>query len=109
MALKYLNEIQIRTLLELAALRPVVPIDDDERSAHRDYTRTQPRAEEWLLIEWPAGQAQPIQYWRLTLRKKTSLKKLVYLDSFRSGPIIKDEFMTNWNGSCFHSPYGRSV
>jgi SRSO17 transposase len=29
------------------------------RPAHRDYWRAEPHAEEWLLIEWPKGEAQP--------------------------------------------------
>jgi SRSO17 transposase len=29
------------------------------RAAHRDYWLTQPRAEEWLLIEWPPNESEP--------------------------------------------------
>lgn len=33
------------------------------RPAHRDYRRTDPRPEEWLLIEWPEGAEEPDHYW----------------------------------------------
>jgi len=29
------------------------------RPAHRDYLGTDMRPEEWLLIEWPEGEAEP--------------------------------------------------
>jgi len=48
------------------------------RPAHRDYLRSSPRAEEWLLIEWPKGERAPTKYWLSTLPPRTSLKKLVY-------------------------------
>jgi hypothetical protein len=28
------------------------------RPAHRDYKRTEPHPEEWLLIEWPKGTSE---------------------------------------------------
>jgi SRSO17 transposase len=37
------------------------------RAAHRDYNLTAPRPEEWLLIEWPEGEAEPSKYWLSTL------------------------------------------
>jgi SRSO17 transposase len=43
------------------------------RAAHRDM----PRAEEWLLIEWPKSEAQPTRYWFSTLAADTSFKQLV--------------------------------
>lgn len=43
------------------------------RAAHGD----RPRAEEWLLIEWPLGEPEPTHYWLSTLPKKTSFKELV--------------------------------
>jgi SRSO17 transposase len=39
--------------------------------------RTESRPEEWLLIEWPAGEPEPTKYWFSTLPEKTSLKSLV--------------------------------
>ena len=44
------------------------------RPAHRDYTRTEPPPEEWLLIEWPKTEAEPTKYWLSTLQVHTSLK-----------------------------------
>jgi SRSO17 transposase len=35
------------------------------------------RAEQWLLIEWPAGQAEPTHYWLSTLPENISCKALV--------------------------------
>lgn len=35
------------------------------------------RAEEWLLIEWPAGQTEPVHYWFSTLPESTSFNTLV--------------------------------
>ena len=37
------------------------------RPSHRDYWRAEPHPEEWLLIEWPAGDTEPSQYWLSTL------------------------------------------
>lgn len=47
------------------------------RAASRDYWRTTLREQEWLLIEWPSGETQPIKYCLSTLPAKTSLRKLV--------------------------------
>lgn len=50
------------------------------RPAHGDSQktkRTESRPQEWLLIEWPAGEAEPTKYWFSTLPEKTSLKSLV--------------------------------
>jgi SRSO17 transposase len=47
------------------------------RAAHRDYWREQVRAEEWLLIEWPDSESEPIKYWLSTLPKSCSLRALV--------------------------------
>ena len=43
------------------------------RAAHAD----RPRDEEWLLIEWPKGEAQPRRYWLSTLPESISFKQLV--------------------------------
>ena len=37
------------------------------RPAHRDTELSELRAEEWLLIEWPEGEAEPTKYWLATL------------------------------------------
>jgi SRSO17 transposase len=46
------------------------------RAAHRDYEKAEPHAEEWLLIEWPRGEAEPTKYWMATLPQNTKLKAL---------------------------------
>ena len=53
------------------------------RPAHRDYKRTEPHAEEWLLIEWPKKESEPTKYWLSTLPAKTSLKSLVKIAKHR--------------------------
>jgi hypothetical protein len=40
------------------------------RAAHGD----RDRAEEWLLIEWPVGAAEPLHYWLSTLPETVSFK-----------------------------------
>jgi len=47
------------------------------RAAHRDYKRTEPHPEEWLLIEWPKRESEPTKYWLSTLAPETKLKDLV--------------------------------
>jgi SRSO17 transposase len=49
------------------------------RPAHRDYWMSEPRAEEWLLIEWPIQEAEPTKYWLSTLPAETKLRDLVRL------------------------------
>jgi len=53
------------------------------RPAHRDYEKEQAHAEQWLLIEWPRGEAEPTQYWVSTLPSTTKLKALVKLAKHR--------------------------
>ena len=53
------------------------------RPAHRDYKRTEPHPEEWLLIEWPKKESEPTKYWLSTLPAKTSLKSLVKMAKHR--------------------------
>ena len=47
------------------------------RPAHRDNWRAEPHAEEWLVIEWPKGEAEPTKYWISTLPAETKLRDLV--------------------------------
>ncbi|MCW2241344.1 SRSO17 transposase [Azospirillum canadense] len=47
------------------------------RPAHRDDWRSEPHAEEWLLIEWPKGEKEPTKYWLSTLPKRTTRTELV--------------------------------
>jgi SRSO17 transposase len=53
------------------------------RPAHRDYKRTEPYPEEWLLIEWPKKESEPTRYWFSTVPEKTSLKSLVKIAKHR--------------------------
>ena len=53
------------------------------RPAHRDESRTEPRPEEWLLIEWPRADPEPTKYWLATLPVITSLPALVRLAKLR--------------------------
>jgi SRSO17 transposase len=47
------------------------------RPAHRDYWQSKPHPEEWLLIEWPKGAAEPIKYWLSNLPAATKRNDLV--------------------------------
>ncbi len=51
--------------------------------AHRDYQLTGQRADEWLLIEWPKGEDEPIKYWLSTLPEKIALHRLVDIAKLR--------------------------
>jgi len=53
------------------------------RPAHRDDWRSTPRPEEWLLIEWPRGEAAPIKYWLSTLPPTATSLDLVRLAMLR--------------------------
>ena len=53
------------------------------RAAHRDEGRTKPREEEWLLIEWPEGDAQPAKYWLATVPPDMPFERLVDLAKLR--------------------------
>jgi SRSO17 transposase len=53
------------------------------RAAHGGKRRSQARPEEWLLIEWPKGAAEPTHYWLSTLPAKTGLAELVKLAKHR--------------------------
>jgi SRSO17 transposase len=53
------------------------------RCAHRDYSRSELRPEEWLLIEWPKNEAEPIKYFLSTLPVSTSLPELVRVAKLR--------------------------
>jgi len=53
------------------------------RPAHRDEQRTTPRPEEWLLVEWPRGEAAPTKFWLSTLPPTLALAELVRLAKLR--------------------------
>ena len=47
------------------------------RPAHDDFRLSEPRAEEWLLVEWPEGEEGPTKYWLSTLPEAATLEELV--------------------------------
>jgi SRSO17 transposase len=47
------------------------------RPAHDDARRSEPAAEEWLLIEWPEDAAEPDHYWLSTLPADITLERMV--------------------------------
>lgn len=53
------------------------------RPAHRDQKLSEPRPREWLLIEWPKGEAEPTKYWLSTLPATTKLADLVATTKLR--------------------------
>lgn len=53
------------------------------RPAHRDEGRQEPRAIEWLLIEWPTVESEPTKYWLSTLPEHVPLEDLVRLAKIR--------------------------
>ena len=53
------------------------------RPAHRDNWATQMRAQEWLLIEWPEGDAEPAKYFLSTAPHDATLEQLVFVAKMR--------------------------
>ncbi len=53
------------------------------RPAGEDFRQTQPRDLEWLLVEWPEGEAAPTKYWLSTLPEDTPLEALVDIAKLR--------------------------
>jgi SRSO17 transposase len=53
------------------------------RAARRDFKRSESRPEEWLLIEWPKGEAEPTKYWLSTLAQDIGLRRMVDLAKLR--------------------------
>jgi SRSO17 transposase len=53
------------------------------RPATRDYKRSQPWPEEWLLIEWPEGDKEPTKYWLSTLPQNIGFARQVDLAKLR--------------------------
>jgi SRSO17 transposase len=53
------------------------------RPAHRDEDRHDPRAVEWLVIEWPRDEAKPTTYWLSTVPTHVALEDLVRLAKIR--------------------------
>ena len=48
------------------------------RAAHRDHLHEQWREAQWLLIEWPKGDREPLKYWLSTLPEDVPLERMVY-------------------------------
>jgi SRSO17 transposase len=53
------------------------------RPAARDFEQARPHPVEWLLVEWPEGEAEPTKYWLSTLPEQTSLASLVDITKLR--------------------------
>jgi SRSO17 transposase len=53
------------------------------RIARRDFDRSEPWPEEWLLIEWPEGEKEPTKYWLSNLPKGIAFRQLVDLAKLR--------------------------
>jgi SRSO17 transposase len=84
------------------------------RAAHRDEKRKSLREEQWLLIEWPRGEAEPTKYWLSTLPADTPLVELVRVAKMRwrierDYQELKQEFGLshyegrNWRGFHHHA------
>jgi SRSO17 transposase len=84
------------------------------RAAHHDYLSDTPRDEEWLLIEWPKGESEPIKYFLSTLPPDISRKQLVAAVKIRwrierDYQDLKQEFGLdhfegrNWRGFHHHA------
>ena len=53
------------------------------RIAHRDFDRSEPWPQEWLLIEWPEGEKEPTKYWLSSLPETMTFAGLVDLAKLR--------------------------
>lgn len=53
------------------------------RAAHRDWKRREVREEEWLMIEWPESEAQPVHYWLCNLPASMALRARVNVAMMR--------------------------
>lgn len=53
------------------------------RAAHRDFDRSVPRDEEWLLVEWPTEEEKPTKFWLATLPENVAFDRLVALAKLR--------------------------
>src|SRR5271166_4793700 len=83
------------------------------RPAHRDYWRSTPRDEEWLVIEWPVGELEPTKYWLATVPASAAPEEIVRLIKIRwrierDFQELKDEIGLdhyegrNWRGFHHH-------
>ena len=53
------------------------------RPAHRDYLGTEMRPVEWLLVEWPEGEAEPTKYFLTTAPEDATLEQMVFVTKMR--------------------------
>lgn len=53
------------------------------RIAHRDFDRSEPWPQEWLLIEWPESEPEPTRYWLSSLPEEIGFARLVELAKLR--------------------------
>jgi SRSO17 transposase len=53
------------------------------RPANRDYWRSEPHPEQWLLVQWGSGEPEPTHYWLGTLPAHIPLPRLVALAKHR--------------------------
>jgi SRSO17 transposase len=53
------------------------------RPASRDHKLAAPHPVEWLVIEWPEGEAQPTKYWLSTLPEGVNIENLVDIIKLR--------------------------
>ena len=51
--------------------------------AHRDYLGTEMCPEEWLLIEWPEGEAEPAKYFLTTAPEEATREQMVFVTKMR--------------------------
>lgn len=84
------------------------------RPAHLDHLATAVRPEEWLLIEWPAGDEEPASYWLATAPADATLDQVVFVAKMRwrierDYRELKQEFGLshyegrNWRGFHHHA------
>ena len=52
-------------------------------AAHRDEKRSELRQEEWLVIEWPSGEAEPAKYWLSTMQSDIKFTEMVHTIKMR--------------------------
>ena len=66
------------------------------RPAHRDEKRTEPRPEEWLLIEWPKEASEPTKYLSIANNaSKTKARRTRKLHEVPEGPAILGTTINN--------------
>src|SRR5829696_783190 len=52
-------------------------------AAHRDFDRSVPRDEEWLLVEWPTEEEKPPKFWLATVPENVAFDRFVALAKLR--------------------------